>query len=233
MIDSIRNMKLNFFQQFLGADPTGSKVLRDYVSITDSDEVEILQIPFQYFHISSGDIVEAPMERYPIMSFQDFMPSPVDGWNNFVQPRYAGLRDTDNDGVLDTTSLQPPAIRFNHRWEISVCAKDEKSFTSINDWMYRTFDFSKHNAVFVYNKKLIGETFSGDFVNYTLTSITDNPRTDGLFENLYIFEINLWADLKPAKDVTTLLEQVTVEFNTSNNLDQIQHTYTPIGISFT
>lgn len=211
MITSIRNIKRNFFQVFLGAG-TGDTFLRDYVSIVDEEGVELHQIPLRYYHLSSGDLVEAKYETYPVISVQDFLPKPVEGWNNWPQKRFAGARDTDNDDVVDTATEYPKAIRLDYRFEVSVACKTEGMFVDIVDWFYRTFDFS-NLAVLWFNKSEAGDFEYGDPVNYKITDISDNPRSDGIFENVYVFELSLWADIKPSVDHTTLVKEITTQFN--------------------
>jgi len=212
MITSIRNIKLNFFQLFLGAANDG--FLREYVSIDDYDGAELHQVPLRYFHLSSGDLAEAPFETYPVISVQDYMPQAVDNWNNWPQPRISRFRDTDNDGKFDAASKIPKATRLTCRYDVSVAAKDEKTFTDITDWFYRNFGFG-NDTVFMFNALEIDGLPYGDIVDYRFVQITDNPRRDGIFENVYVFELSLWADIKRETDYAELSTEIQVQFNQS------------------
>jgi hypothetical protein len=210
MISSIRNIKVNFFQLFFGRN--GDNFARDYFSVTDLRGSEVLQVPVRYYKESTVNYTEANFEHYPVISVQDFLPKPVDGWNNYNQKKYVRGFSTATSTTPVGTYEVPYSVRLNCRFEVSVATKLEKDFITICDWFYKTFDFYE-DATMEFNKEVVANEDVYDSVNYTLEDITDNPRQDGIFEAVFVFDLNLWADIKPYKPMASLFESVKVDFN--------------------
>lgn len=209
MIDSLQNIKRNFFQLFLGTD--GENFLRNYVSITDIDDTEVLQVPFNYYKRSTDDYSEAAYERYPILSVTDYLPLPIKDWNNYPQPRYAGQIRNDA-GELIGSYKYPEPIRLMCRYDIHVATKRESDFMHIMNYLYGKFGMDNDETL-VFNLQQLAGHEVGDYVKCIVRTVSDVPRREGVFEALFPVELYLWADLRPLTPTTTLVETITIQNN--------------------
>lgn len=210
MITGIKNIKHNMFQVFLGRDEDAFKRLTVQVPAEGS----VLEVPFRYYKKSSEDYSESESETYPVISIQDFLPTPVDGYNNFTKKRFSNPRDTTGDGKIDTITEYPEGLYLNCRFEITVATKKEEEYNWINDWFFSTFEF-REDSILIFNALEV-PTYDdpiGDYVMYTIEP-QDSPRTDGVFETVYIITLKLQADIKPTKD-HSIAQQIRLEFNSS------------------
>lgn len=221
MIDSLHNIKRNFFQLFLGAD--GENFLRNYVSVTDIDGNEVLQVPFNYYKRSTDDYSEATYEKYPILSVTDYLPLPVDGWNNYPQPRYAGQIRNEDGNVIGIYKYPAP-VRLMCRYDIHIAAKKESEFIAMMNYLYGKFGMSNDEVLQFNLQELAGHEVC-DFVKYKVRTVSDVPRREGVFEALFPIELFLWADIRPLTHHATLVETVTVNYNEPVIIQNINNIY--------
>lgn len=221
MIDSLHNIKRNFFQLFLGAN--GENFLRSYVSVTDIDGDEVLQVTFNYYKRSTDDYSEANYEKYPIISVTDYLPLPVDGWNNYPQPRYAGQIRNESGNVTGIYKYPAP-IRLMCRYDIHVAAKKESEFIAIMDYLYGKFGMSNDEVLRFNLQELAGHEVC-DFVKCKVRTVSDIPRREGVFEALFPIEFLLWADLQPLTPHASLVETITIQNNEPVNMQTINNSY--------
>lgn len=197
--------------QFLGdnfvVDAQGNGVLALTTYASSAFNVSI-----RYGRKSSGDYSEEEREHYPVISIEDFVPTVMKDWYDENGKRFAAARDTNNDGVDDTITMFRDAIPFNFRYEVSVACKSEGEYYALLEWFAKTFELK--NGVFLFNKVTLPDDVGGpmaDYVNYDLDS-RESPRTDGIFETVFIFVLYPFVAIKDQVDYD-VLSQIILTYN--------------------
>jgi hypothetical protein len=230
VIDSIKNINLNFYQQFLGRG-VGEDFESNVVSITDVDDAELFTTEFRFFKKSSVDFTEEDFEHYPVLSVENFIPKPREGYNNRYKSRLVDERDTTNDNEIDTVTEVSSGILLDCRFEVSIATKKESEYNAINDWFFRKFTHTNIGR-FIFNYEEIDGTAYGDFVKYSIQA-QESPRADGVHETVYTFELRVWADLVATKDYDEVIGTVEIQQSatTPNAQDQdSSNTISQLGI---
>lgn len=194
MITSFQNVKSNFYKIFAGES------LSEPLTLVDR-KGESFIVPIRPERKSERDYTEETVEAYPIISIQDTLPTPMMDRNNYKELRISRFRDTDNDGKDDSATVYPEPQWYDVTFTVSAAAKSMSHLDAINDWFAKTFDHSL-DAYFVFNPIPV-EGYSdplGDLVKYTL-DYNDSPRTDGVYETSYTFNLRFNAHFKDPYDV--------------------------------
>lgn len=152
----------------------------------------------RYAKKSSFDYVEEQKNQiYPCISIQDFAPTIREG--GYVDPHeYTGGMNSDKTKAF--VYHRPTWMSF--RYDVSIASKSYKYFMEMQQYFAEHF---VNQLRFVFNKKTFGDSEVGDIVPYTV-NITDIPRTDGIFETNYEFDLSVWLYAVPPQEVDVIQE---------------------------
>lgn len=152
----------------------------------------------RYAKKSSFDYVEEQRNQiYPCISIQDFAPTIREG--GYVDPHeYTGGMNSDNTKAF--VYHRPTWMSF--RYDVSIASKSYKYFMEMQQYFTEHF---VNQLRFVFNKNTFGDSEVGDIVPYTV-NITDIPRTDGIFEANYEFDLSVWLYAVPPQEVDVIQE---------------------------
>lgn len=225
MIRTLRNYYEEFFKVFFGENLDQDSIT---VELYDGSFTEV---PLLFFKKSVQNYTEGTFEQYPIVALEYFPPTLRAGYNNYIQPRYAGLRDTDGDGEDDTIDKMPFPLFMEGRFELSVAAKDETVYTAINTWFYRNFDYS-NQAVFKFNKIDVPNTEPiSDLVPYSI-EVQESPRTDGVYETIFSFTLQPRMDIQLPKEYATVQDyEIALNQSLVTDIEEFLSTAVPLGIT--
>lgn len=186
MLNTIRQVNEEFFRTFYNI-----KV------IVGSEEKVILT---RYARKSSKDYVEEQDNQiYPCIVIQDFTPIPKKEWYIDMKAYFGGK---SLDGLSGYLYQRPLWLDF--RYDVSVAAKSYNDFVSIQDYFMEHFVYGKR---FLFNKQLSGECEVGDVIPYKIIE-TDIPRTDGIFETNYEFDLSVWLYPQKPEEISLIQEVV-------------------------
>lgn len=152
----------------------------------------------RYAKKSSFDYVEEQKNQiYPCISIQDFAPTIREG--GYVDPHeYTGGMNSDKTKAF--VYHRPTWMSF--RYDVSIASKSYKYFMEMQQYFAEHF---VNQLRFVFNKRTFGDSEVGDIVPYTV-NITDIPRTDGIFETNYEFDLSVWLYAVPPQEVDVIQE---------------------------
>lgn len=165
----------------------------------------LTKIPCRYARKSSFDYAEEQdNQSYPCIAIQDYTPELKEEWYIDMKPYFGGV---SSDGLKGFIYRRPVWMSF--RYDVSIVSKSYTEFLSMQDYFLEKF---VSNVRFLYNQKLSGEDAVGDIVPYTIRE-TDVPRTDGVFEKNYEFNLSVWVYPQEPQEVSDLVEKISLELS--------------------
>lgn len=161
-----------------------------------------LEIPFndsilkplcRYAKKSSFDYTEEQNAQiYPCIAIQDYTPTIKDDW--YIDTKqYIG--EYTPDGLKAYLYNRPIWLSF--RYDVSIATKSYKEFMAMQNFFLSKFVYGKS---FIFDKHLSGDDLVGDVAPYQILE-TDIPRTDGVFEKNYEFNLSVWVAPKESEAV--------------------------------
>ena len=95
---------------------------------------------------------------------------------------------------------------MNFRYDVSIVSKSYFEFMAMQEYFMKNLVYGKR---FLFNSQLTGDDQVGDVVPYTIRE-TDIPRTDGVHEMNYEFNLSVWLYPKDAEEVS-LVQNVVLQ----------------------
>ena len=188
MLTSIRQTHSEFFRQFHNL-----KIMVGDKSIT---------LLSRYARKSSFDYVEEQENQiYPCIAIQDYVPTPKQEWFIDMKAYFGGK---SLDGLTGYLYQRP--IWMNFRYDVSIVSKSYFEFMAMQEYFMKNLVYGKR---FLFNSQLTGDDQVGDVVPYTIRE-TDIPRTDGVHEMNYEFNLSVWLYPKDAEEVS-LVQNVVLQ----------------------
>lgn len=190
MLTTIRQVNEEFFRTFYN------------LKVTVGGEEKTLLT--RYAKKSSKDYVEEQENQvYPCIAIQDFTPVPKKEWYIDMKAYFGGK---SLDGLSGYLYQRPIWMEF--RYDVSIATKSYNDFMAMQDYFMEHFVYGKR---FVFNKQLSGEDEVGDIVPYEIKE-TDVPRTDGVFEMNYEFDLSVWLYPQKPEEVS-LVQEIVLRSN--------------------
>jgi hypothetical protein len=200
MIDSLQNVSENMFKVFAGDNLDSPLSVPTY-------EGGFFTADVAYARQGSDGYAETSLERYPIVSIQEYAPEFLDEWHNDagnVAKRYSLLKDTDNDGSFDTVSWVKDPFFMQFRFDVSTATKNFIQHKDFSEYFIRTFGKA---GTFPFNYEPISN--QADYVEYRVQG-TNIERTDGVFETNYEFNLKCFVYITNLEEYSDIIEKLNI-----------------------
>lgn len=157
------------------------------------------KVKSRYARKSSYDYVEEDEQIYPIISIQDYPPTPREDWWIDTRSYFGGM---DEDGMRGYLFYHPVWMDF--RFDVNIASKGYHEYIALQDYFTKNF---VSELRFIFQSRDSYGDIVGVVVPYELDEV-DIPRTDGVFETSYEFTLWVWLYAKEPKEVDLVQEIV-------------------------
>lgn len=153
---------------------------------------------------------EAAQVVYPVISVWDYTPEPSEKFNPSGFTYLDDIRDTDNDGIMDTGTryFEPLLLRF--RFDVGCASKNYDDQVGLEDYMLRNWEYPEP-VILSFNTPEAGQVDQPVMLDLKRTKL---DRPDGVHETNYEISFEAWVDIREPEDVelvTTLNLNITLK----------------------
>jgi hypothetical protein len=201
-INSIKTVHAEFFKVFLG-----TPIVIQQKANNSANKVNFT-VPVVFASASGNDYSQKPVEVFPVISIQDYIPVPSTRWKQNWMEYIDGYTDTNNDGVFDEANIYQEPIELEFRYDVSIATKSRGDYDQLIDYMFKTFGVE---GPLMFLAVQLPDTTVGIPIWYKVTT-TPVYRTDGVTEVNYEFKFNCFVDIKDPQTVQ-LIDKLNVTLN--------------------
>jgi hypothetical protein len=203
MLTSLRNVQGEFMKCL---------VENGQANATINSPEGLLTVPYTFARASAQTLAEKPKEQYPLISIYDYSPIIDTEWTRNFQQHVTGYHAYDNNGNPTKAFMVEDPIRLIFRFDYTFFVNNPMHKYTLLDFVLKKFNT---RGTFILNKIVLpdGEEV-GDVVNYTV-AITENERSDGVFETNFEFTSKIMVAIKEPEEFD-LIQNFNIFVNNIN-----------------